>query len=145
MQIHDLSYITNYLTEGQKKVITSFMLNYNNALKSVGKWLELAEDSSVKAIVLNSSGHSPELMEVHLKYIDIHITLFGTDLLYTCKEGFIDKKSYLPEEDYQLIKAESKECWKIDSGQFAVIKTGIPHSNVLMKDSVKMVIKILEQ
>lgn len=145
MLVQDFSYITNYLTEGQKKVITSFMLNYNNTLKSVGKWLDLAEDSSVKAIVLNSSGNSPELMEVHLKYVDIHITLFGKDLLYTCEEDFTDEKCYLPEEDYKLVKAESMECSKIDSGQFVVIKTGIPHSNVIMTNSVKMVIKILEQ
>jgi beta-galactosidase beta subunit len=143
MKIESFNKLSGFLTVKQKSFIEDLMSDHELALSSVGKWIDLTDDGTSRAIVLDSSNDKPDLLELHLKFCDLHITLFGSDLIYLGSERYEEVNAYLPDDDFKLVRVSNMEHYRVDAGYFALINTGIAHTNVLTPGSLKMVVKMV--
>lgn len=143
MKIQSFSKLSSFLTIKQKSLIEDLISDYELALSLVGKWMDLNDDGTLRAIVLDSSNDKLDLLELHLKYCDLHITLFGSDIIYLGSEKYEEVKAYLPADDVKLVRVSHIEHYRVDAGYFALINTGIAHTNVLTPGSLKMVVKLV--
>ncbi|MDB2403951.1 YhcH/YjgK/YiaL family protein [Schleiferiaceae bacterium] len=143
MKIQSFSKLSSFLTIKQKSLIEDLISDHELALSLVGKWMDLNDDGTLRAIVLDSSNDKLDLLELHLKYCDLHITLFGSDIIYLGSEKYEEVKAYLPADDVKLVRVSHIEHYRVDTGYFALINTGIAHTNVLTPGSLKMVVKLV--
>ena len=143
MKIQSFSKLSSFLTTKQISFIEDLMSDRELALSSVGKWIDLTDDGTSRAIVLDSSNNKLDLLEIHLKYCDLHITLFGSDLIYLGSERYEEVTAYLPDDDVKLVRVSHMKHYRVDAGYFALINTGIAHTNVLTPGSLKIIVKLV--
>tara|TARA_B100001250_G_scaffold397906_1_gene405536 strand:+ start:583 stop:1020 length:438 start_codon:yes stop_codon:yes gene_type:complete len=139
-----ISELINFIKLKDYELIVSYISNINDNEMPVGEWVKL-NDEKLKAIILNSSNYSENVFESHKKYIDIHITLKGEDLMYI-GNGKHEKLlvEYNEELDYSLYESILDNNYSIKEKQFIIINPGELHINEIKKpNTLKLVVKKL--
>jgi len=105
------------------------------------EWILL--ENEMKAILLDKSNKAADTMEFHKLFSDIHITIQGRDIIYTCDNCSEVIQEYQEMVDYGLYKAtDSINEFINDAGHFVLIGRDEAHCNILNEHSIKLVIKL---
>lgn len=111
---------------------------------SVGEWTFFDDEKLAKAILLNKSNYKEGVKEYHKAFTDLHITLYGSDTIFTGEDVIETIEAYQQAGDYALVNAPTTGSSIINPDNFAIIVPNQIHANELKGDNpLKIVCKLI--
>lgn len=142
MSVYKVSDINRFLGLNALHYLHELLNQVDTNDYQIGKWKFFSEDICSKCVILNKSSETPEIMEYHKEYSDIHITLLGRDKMLVGGEVSEIVQDYSRDSDFGLVKVENFKEQLISKGEFILLEPEIPHVNLLEPGSIKVVFKI---
>jgi len=133
--------LSSFINEQDSFMITNFITNnYKNS--KTNEWIQI--NKNLKCILLNGFNYKENVFEFHQKYMDIHITIKGKDIIYI---GDSDINSIIEEYntvlDYSLVNTQKSEEYLVEEMECIIISPHIIHSNKFFQENTnKIVFKI---
>lgn len=146
MIIDSLSNASKYFPIN-KRLESAFSFLQKNDLNKLSSGNYLLDDCNLFAIIneTNHTGIEKLKLEKHKKYIDIHYTIVGTDILgWRNTENCSEEANFNKEKDFVFLREKSIINFSLPAGYFVIFFPDDAHFALAGEGNIKkVVIKVL--